>query len=141
MSKVNYPKYKILIDPGSKKVQGLKVGDVVRREYYDGSYLVYSLMVVLETGTELVGGANSAWFIGALVTGNEPMAGQMLDFVRVTNLFDEDRGGALYLTASDADSPYMDVTDWLAKEQSLCWPVMGGGDLRVVGRNSVHFFC
>ncbi len=131
MAKVDYPKYKILIDPDSKKVQGLKVGDVVRREYYDAPNLIYSLMVVLKTGTEMVGGADSAYFIGALVEGDEPLAGQLLDFVRVTNLFDEERSGALYLTASDSDAPYMDVIDGLAKEFSLCYPVNGRGNPNV----------
>ena len=120
MARVNYPIYKILIDPDSKKVQGLCVGDVVRREYYDAPNLIYSLMVVLETGIEIIGGADSAYFVGALVEGDEPLAGQLLGFVRATNLFDEERSGALYLTASDSDSPYMDVIDGLAKESSLC---------------------
>lgn len=49
MSKFNYPSFKILIDPQSKKTQGLRVGDVVRRQYFDHPKLIYSLMVVTET--------------------------------------------------------------------------------------------
>ena len=135
MAKYNYPKYKVLISPDSKKMQGLRVGDVVRRQYFDSPHLVYSLMVVLEAGTDVVGGADSYYFIGALIEGDEPRTGELLDFVRVTNLFDEDRGGALYLTASDSEAPYMDVIDGLAKEFSLCYPTMCGGDPEVADRN------
>ena len=35
MAKVDYPIYKIRTNPHSKKVQGLKAGDVVRRSYYE----------------------------------------------------------------------------------------------------------
>ena len=135
MAKYNYPKYKILLNPDSRKVQGLRIGDVVRRQYFDSPNLIYSLMVVLETGSEMVGGADSAYFTGALLEGDEPRTGELLDFVRVTNLFDEDRGGALYLTASDSGSPYMDVIDGLAREFSLCYPTMGDGDPGVADRN------
>lgn len=114
-----YPKYKIIIDPESKKSQGLRVSDVVRRQYFDSPNLIYSLMVVLEIGTDVIKEKESQYFIGALVEGDEPEQGQLLDFVRVTNLFDRDRGGALYLTASDSDAPYMDVIDGMATEHSL----------------------
>lgn len=58
MAKVDYPIYKIRRDPHSKKLQGLAVGDVVRRSYYDAPREVYSLMVVLSTGTEKIGRAH-----------------------------------------------------------------------------------
>ena len=128
MSKFNYPSFKILIDPQSKKTQGLRVGDVVRRQYFDHPKLVYSLMVVTETGIDVIGQGESAYFIGALVEGDEPKSGELLDFVRVTNLFNTDRSGALYLTASDSEAPYLDVIDGMAVEQSLCYPYMGGGE-------------
>lgn len=128
MAKVDYPTYKIRTAPHSGHVQGLRTGDVVRREYYDASRQVYSLLVVLETGTEQVEGDRVAYFVGALVEGDEPRSGELLDFARVTNLFDAQRGGALYLTASDAGAPYMDVLDGLAGDFSLLWPTMGGGD-------------
>lgn len=119
MSKYNYSKYKIIVDPESKKVQGLRTGDVVRRQYVDGTEPVYSLMVVLETGTDVIQGKDSHYFIGALAEGNEPRNGELLDFVRITNLCDRERGGAMYLTASDADSPYLNVIDGMAAERSL----------------------
>lgn len=119
MSKYHYSKYKIIIDPESKKVQGLRPGDVVRRQYADSANLIYSLMVVLETGTDVIQGKDSHYFIGALVEGNEPRNGELLDFVRITNLSDRERGGAMYLTASDADSPYLNVIDGMAAERSL----------------------
>lgn len=135
MSKFNYPSFKILIDPQSKKTQGLHVGDVVRRQYFDHPKLVYSLMVVTETGVDVIGQGESAYFIGALVEGDEPKSGELLDFVRVTNLFDTNRNGALYLTASDSEAPYLDVIDGMAVEQSLCYPYMGGGEADAADMN------
>lgn len=117
-----YSKYKIQIDPESKKIQGLRVGDVVRRQYFDTPNLIYSLMVVTETGTDIIAGKESHYFIGALLEGDEPKNGELLDFVRVTSLTDRSRGGALYMTASDSESPYMDVIDGLGFEHSLLYP-------------------
>lgn len=127
MSLLNYNRYKICISPKSAKRQGLRTGDVVRRQYFDGKNVVYSLMAVLETGidriTTLEGEEQeSPYFIGALLDGDMPLNGQILDFVRITSLFDEDRSGAMYLTASDSESPYMDVVDGMAQEKSLCYP-------------------
>lgn len=119
MSVYHYSKYKILIDSESKKTQGLQVGDVVRRQYFDTPNMIYSLMIVLETGSEIIREKESHYFIGALIEGNEPKNGELLDFVRVTNLFNSDRSGALYLTASDSQSPYLDVIDGMATEHSL----------------------
>lgn len=131
MSVVNYSKYKVVIDPKSKKTQGLSVGDVVRRQYFDYPNLIYSLMLVLETGVDVYTNSEgkeerSSYFIGGLLDGDEPANGQLLDFVRVTNLFNSSRSGALYLTASDSDSPYMDVVDGMATENTLCYPYMDG---------------
>jgi hypothetical protein len=128
MAKVDYPIYKIRRDPHSKKVQGLAVGDVVRRSYYDAPREVYSLMVVLSTGTESVSGTETPYFIGALIEGDEPREGELLDFVRITSLFDTNRSGALYLTAADSEAPYMDVIDSPARDFALLWPETGGGD-------------
>lgn len=135
MSKFNYSSFKILIDPQSKKIQGLRVGDVVRRQYFDHPKLVYSLMVVTETGVDVIGQGESAYFIGALVEGDEPKSGELLDFVRMTNLFDTNRSGALYLTASDSEAPYLDVIDGIAVEKSLCYPYMGGGEADTADMN------
>lgn len=131
----NYSKFKILIDPDSTKIQGLKVGDVVKRQYYDARNLIYSMMVVLETGIEIIGDKGSSYFIGALIDGDEPKNGEPLDFVKITSLLDKNRGGALYLTASDSDSPFMDVIDGVGYEKSICYPYMGGGDSNVADKN------
>ena len=133
MSLYTCPKFKIRIDPSSKKTQGLRQGDIVRRQYFDYPNNIYSLMIVVETGTDIITGQDneekrSPYFIGMLVEGNEPKNGEILDFVRVTNLFDADRSGALYLTASDSESPFMDVIDGMATENSLCYPITGDGD-------------
>lgn len=122
MAKIEYPKYKIVTDPDSHKRQGFRFGDVVRRQYADASGAVYSLMIVLEAGTEMIAGKESHYFIGALIEGDEPQAGERLDFVRVTSLIDPQREGAIYLTASDSDSPYMDIIDGLGSEFSLSYP-------------------
>ena len=131
MALYDYPKFKIRIAPDSKKRQGLRTGDVVRRQYTDGEITRYSLMVVLDTGTDIVAGPdgtdlNSPYFIGALLEGDEPRDGELLDFVRMTSLTDQARSGAMYLTASDADSPYMDAIDGLGSEYSLCHPCLAG---------------
>lgn len=133
MSLYKCPKFKIRIDPDSKKTQGLQQGDIVRRQYFDYPNIVYSLMIVTETGTDIIAGKDkteqrSPYFIGMLVEGDEPKNGEILDFVRTTNLFNADRSGALYLTASDSESPFMDVIDGMATENSLCYPVTDGGD-------------
>ncbi len=119
MAKFNYGKYKIIISPESVKTMGLKVGDIVRREYRDNNTLFYSLVLVLETGIDTVGNNSSSYFIGALLEGDEPKNNELLDFVRVTSLTSKERGGAIYLTATDSDSPYMDVVDGLGFEHSL----------------------
>ena len=122
-----YSRFKIRIDPGSKKRQGLHTGDVVRRQYVDGAQPFYSLMVVLATGEDPVllpdgKEASSPYFIGALIEGDEPRDGELLDFVRLTSLTDERRSGAMYLTASDEEAPYMDIIDGMGTERSLYRP-------------------
>lgn len=118
MAVLNYKKYKISLAADSSKVQGLKTGDIVRRQYLDGSSTVYSLMCVLSHGVE----DGAAYFVGALLDGQPPKSNEQLNFVRITSLFDLSRSGALYLTSSDVESPYMDVIDGIAKTSSLCWP-------------------
>ena len=122
MAKVDYPKFKIITHPDSIKKGGFLYGDVVRREYFEYPNLIYSLMVVLEVGTDIIGENESHYFIGALIEGDESKSGEILDFVRVTSLIDRSREGALYLTAPDGDSPYIDVIDGLGSEHSLCFP-------------------
>lgn len=124
----NYKKYQILLHADSKKTQGLKTGDIVRRQYFDGSNIVYSLMCVLDYGTERTRNVSTGlyeerdYFIGALLEGDAPQTNEILDFARITNLFDTDRSGALYLTASDDCAPFMDVVDGIGRNKSLSWP-------------------
>lgn len=127
MAKYEYKRYKIRIAPESKKCQGLHTGDVVRRQYVDGASVYYSLMVVLSTGedtVELADGkrAPSPYFIGGLIEGDAPHDGELLDFMRLTSLLDDRRSGAMYLTASDDEAPYLDVIDGMGTERSLCRP-------------------
>ncbi len=131
MSVYRYSKYKIRIDADSKKTQGLQVGDVVRRQYAERNSSIYSLMAVLETGVDVIAEKESPYFIGALLDGDEPQSGELLDFVRLTNLSDTSRSGAMYLTASDSDAPYMDVIDGMATEHSLCFPTMADGTVDI----------
>lgn len=130
MSVYKYNKYKISIQHDSAKTQGLRAGDIVRRQYFDGHNTVtYSLLCVLSNGVETVQepatqkSVKQSYFIGALLDGDEPKNGELLDFARVTNLFDANRSGALYLTSSDDQAPYLDVIDGIAKESSLSYPV------------------
>ena len=127
MSVFDYKTYKISLRYDSKKTQGLKTGDIVRRQYFDGSVMVYSLMCVLDYGKEEVLDENNnlqerSYFIGALLEGDAPKTNEILDFARITNLYDEERSGALYLTAADSHAPYMDVIDGIGRNASLCWP-------------------
>ena len=127
MAKYEYTRFKIRIAPDSGKRQSLHIGDVVRRQYADGPRTFYSLMIVLATGEDFLqlpdGKEDSSpYFIGALIEGDEPRDGELLDFVRLTSLTDERRSGAMYLTASDEEAPYMDVIDGMGTERSLCRP-------------------
>ena len=128
MAIYNYRKFKVSLQHDSKKTQGLRAGDIVRRQYFDGTNLIYSLMCVLNSGTEEVVDVETneivqrPYFIGALLEGDVPKSEEILDFARVTNLFDQNRSGALYLTGSDDQAPYMDVIDGIGRNASLCWP-------------------
>lgn len=71
MSLTNYPKFKISINPDSKKTQGLQPGDIVRKQYSDGISTIYTLMVVLAVGFDEVPNdkgviVKSHYFIGSL---------------------------------------------------------------------------
>ena len=123
MAVYQYRKFKVSLDDDSKKSQGLHVGDIVRRQYMDSNSIIYSLMCVLEVGKTVISETKSKqWFIGALLDGDVPKSDELLDFVRVTNLWDANRLGALYLTSSDDEAPYIDVIDGIGKEKSLCYP-------------------
>ena len=144
---VKLGKFQILVAPDSKKIQGLQTGDIVRRQYFDGKNVIYSLMCVLSYGTTKKFAVEAQYdsdgnpifkedgtvstvnvekdvpyFIGALLEGDAPKSKELLDFVRITNLFNTNRSGALYLTSSDNKSPFMDIVDGLGKNKSLCWP-------------------
>lgn len=129
-----------MISPDSKKIQGLEVGDVVRRQYFDKPNTIYSLMVVLETGVDMIGGKDSPYFIGALLEGDEPKSGELLDFVRVTSLINTERMGALFLTASDSESPFLDVIDGMGMEYSLCFPFMKDGQSEIADKRKYACF-
>lgn len=130
MAVYRYRKFKISISEDSKKVQGLRVGDIVRRQYFDSPNLIYTLMCVLAVGVDkikvedngVIKEKSRSWFVGALLEGEVPSSNEVLDFVRVTNLWDANRLGAIYMTASDQESPYIDVISGIAVEQSLCYP-------------------
>ena len=128
MAIYTFKKYKISLQHDSKKTQGLRTGDIVRRQYFDGDRLIYSLMCVLSYGQEeVIDSENNEivrrnYFIGALLEGDVPKSEQILDFARITNLFDTSRSGAMYLTGSDDQSPFMDVIDGIGRNASLSWP-------------------
>ena len=64
MAIFNYQKFKILLDPTSKKKQGLNIGDVVRRQYFDSPTLIYSLMIVTDIGVDVIGENETPYFDG-----------------------------------------------------------------------------
>lgn len=136
----HYQKFKISINPDSKKIQSLQPGDIVRRQYVDGVNTIYTLMTVLDTGEDEVINdkgviSNSPYFIGALLEGDIPNSHQLLDFVRITNLFNADRSGALYMTASDSNAPFIQIIDKLGTEKSLCLPYLGGGNVNLPSKD------
>ena len=96
MSEYICPKYKIRIDPDSHKTQGLQAGDIVRRQYVARDRSIYSLMAVLESGVDVISGKESPYFVGALLEGDEPSSGELLDFVRLTNLYGYRQSGAVH---------------------------------------------
>lgn len=120
MANVSLSRFEIAMGAESSKIQGLRVGDVVMRKYYDNTTQFYSLLLVERIGNTPTKGD---YFIGKLLDGDEPgsTGDELLDFVRVTNLFDEDRMGALYMTGSESGAPFMDVIDALGKESSIFW--------------------
>jgi len=130
MANIAYRKFKVKLAADSRVTQGLKFGDVVLRQYFDAPNLFYTLMYVLETGedTVIIDGENKTqkWFIGALIDGDEPRTGEVLDFARITSLNDDDRMGAVYITAVDDESPYIDVIDKIGSEQALNFPTRIG---------------
>lgn len=126
MAIIKCKKYRISLDHNSKKTQGLAVGDIVRRQYWDGENLIYSLMLVSEIGVREITEQDEIkrykYFQGDLLAGDAIKNDELMDFARITNLFDEERLGLLYFTASDSFAPYMDVVDGIGKNASLCWP-------------------
>ena len=131
MALVDYKKYQVLINSDSKKTQGLQAGDIIRRQYFDGADTIYSLMCVLSSGIEQTINSETGvterhpYFVGALLEGNaldSTNKNEILDFARITNLFNINRSGALYLTASDNEAPFLDVIDGIGKSKSLSWP-------------------
>jgi len=121
MALITSDRFKIAIGPDSNKVQGLHVGDVVLRKYYNNTTQFYSLLIVDEIGTNPTEGD---FFIGKLIDGMEPGATgtELLDFVRVTSVMDTDRMGALYMTGSESNAPFLDVVDNLGRDASVFWP-------------------
>lgn len=128
MAVIDYRKFKVLIDADSPKVQGLRTGDIVRRLYFDGNRVVYTLMCVLGNGVESVADESGEriisrpYFIGALLEGDAPESGQILDFIRMTNIVDTERGGSVCLNSLGQHPSHIDAIDDIGRSCSLCWP-------------------
>ena len=142
MALLNYKKFKVTVDGDSPKVNGLKYGDVVLRQYNDGAVSLYSIMYVIETGTTdvVINGVTKKekWFIGALLEGDEPSSGENLDFSRITSISDEDRMGAIYMTSISSDAPYIDTIDSIGKDGSINYP-NSFGDPLIYNKSSFSF--
>jgi hypothetical protein len=94
-------------DGGSRSIP-FQAGDIIKCQRWTGRSVKSTILVVDSVG---LGGVE---FIAqkASQIGDDPEIGD--EFVRIGNTTDASRRGALYLTASDADNPYMDVINGLA---------------------------
>ena len=97
------PSYSLTFDTGSSTFgHGFQVGDLIRAQRYQGSDSFKSDLIVVST-------SNSGSLVA--ITGSEgttPPSGGF-EYVRIGNISDSDRQGAVYMTADDDNAPYIDV--------------------------------
>lgn len=89
-------------DDGGTIPVPFEIGDIVRCQIFNSSTQKYYTAKVIDVDTDN--------FTVTVIDGSDvPEEGD--DLVRIGNETDIDRQGALYLTASDSGSPYLDVID------------------------------
>ncbi len=92
---------------GGNLVCPFKLYDIVQAQKFDGRNIIKVVGRVWEVGTTFFRIKTNGYCEDVIdlsvLTG--------LEFVRIGNTSDSDRQGALYLTSSDADSPYIEVID------------------------------
>ena len=138
MAYIKLKRYRLRTSYDAEKINTLHVGDVVKRQYFDGTNVISTIMYVEEVGFDIIqtdeGEKRSNYFVGSVMYGDAPKQGELFEFSRITNLIDPDRSGALYLTASDSESPYMDVIDGFTKNNAIFSPsYIGDGGYESLG--------
>ena len=101
-------KYTLFFDTGSQYGHSFVVGDLIRAQRFkpdangSGSQIFKSDLHVIST--------NTTQSLVAVLSGSDtPEIGY--DYVRIGNTSNADRQGSVYLTADDANAPFIDVVD------------------------------
>jgi len=97
--------YTLHVDTGEDNLIPFSVGDIIRAQAWSGNSIIYSEMYVAIIGQV----SGNVLCPIASATGSAPVAGQT--FVRVGSVSKDERKGAVYITSSDDDAPYIDVID------------------------------
>jgi len=90
-----------------------RVGDIVRCQNFTGNNVKYYTAVVSTLADNTSG--RYIYCLRSSMTGtSEPEAGD--EIVRIGNVSDTNRQGAVYITSNDNDSPYVDVLDGVTSD-------------------------
>ena len=82
---------------------GFVRGDLIRAQKFDGANVYQSNMIVVSR--------SDSGSVIAVVDGGTTPPSSSFDYVRIGSTVDTDRDAAIYLTAQDTNSPYIDVID------------------------------
>ena len=97
--------YTLTVDTGKDNLIPFVIGDIIKAQVWSGNAIKYCECVVNDidqsTGEVIVRSYD--------ITGEPPEPG--MTFVRIGNIDNPNRQGAIYLTASDDNAPYLDVID------------------------------
>jgi hypothetical protein len=97
--------WKCYIDTsGGAILQPFSIHDLIRCQRWNGRTLKFYVAEVVS-----IDAVNQAWFTIHTLTGNPPEIGD--DVVRMGNTTSSSRQGAIYLTSSDSNAPYIDIID------------------------------
>ncbi|MGL5691475.1 MAG: hypothetical protein ACRDD8_11740 [Bacteroidales bacterium] len=101
--------------------------DIVIRQYLTKDLLQkFTVMIVDSVGVDISEDKKSNFFIGYCVYGDIPKQNEVLDFIRVGNMSNRDRDGAVIMSTSDLNSPNINILSELIKDASLLYPVSLG---------------
>ena len=98
-------------DTARELYHGFLVGDIIRAQEvkWDGG----TFAGVFQSNLEVTSVGGLYTYGAALVSGDVPAIG--MDFVRLGNVSDTTRQGAVYLTADDSAAPFIDIVDGITK--------------------------